>query len=105
MREYNYSDIVKVDKTGILFSDTMFVSFEECRCEWAKENNLPIADTVCVAMRFPEGDEKHFIFYTREKVKLLFKFQGFFKQKKSIDKFCEMQIALNRYGYTSYDAS
>ena len=37
MREYNYSDVVKIDKAGILFSDTEFMKFEDCRYEWAKE--------------------------------------------------------------------
>ena len=40
MKEYNYSDIVKVDKRGILFSDAEFMEFEDCRREWAKENNI-----------------------------------------------------------------
>lgn len=29
MKEYNYSDIVKVDKMGILFSDAYFLKFED----------------------------------------------------------------------------
>lgn len=36
MKEYNYSDIVKVDKMGILFSDAKFMEFEDYRREWAK---------------------------------------------------------------------
>ena len=40
MKEYNYSDIVKVDKMGILFSDTELIEFEDCRREWAKENKF-----------------------------------------------------------------
>ena len=42
MKEYNYSDIVKVDKRGILFSDAEFMEFEDCRREWAKENNISV---------------------------------------------------------------
>ena len=105
MREYNYSDVVKVDKAGILFSDTNFIKFEDCRYEWAKENNISVADTVCVALRFPEGDERHFIFYATERIKLNIRFKGIFRRKKSRDKFSELQVMLNRYGYTSYDAS
>ena len=105
MKEYNYSDIVKIDKIGILFSDEGFVEFEECKCEWAKENGINVADTVCVALRFSEGDDRHFIFYCKKKVKLYFSFKGILKKKKSRDKFSEMQVLLNRYGYTSYDVS
>ena len=43
MKEYNYSDIVKVDKRGILFSDAEFMEFEDCRREWAKENNISVS--------------------------------------------------------------
>lgn len=105
MKEYNYSDIVKVDKVGILFSDAKFMKFEDCRYEWAKENNISVADTVCVALRFPEGDERHFIFYANERIKLNFRFNGIFRHRKSRDKFSEMQVTLNCYGYTSYDGS
>lgn len=105
MKKYNYSDIVEIDRSGILFSDDGFVKFEECKCEWAKEKNINVADTVCVALRFSEGDDRHFIFYSKEKVKLYFRFKGILKKKKSRDKFSEMQVLLNRYGYTSYDMS
>lgn len=105
MKEYNYSDIVRVDKVGILFSDAKFMKFEECRCEWANENNISVEDTVCIAFRFAEGDKRHFIFYSKERIKLNFRFNGIFRNKKSRDKFSEMQVMLNRYGYTSYDGS
>lgn len=105
MKEYNYSDVVKIDKTGILFSDTKYMKFEKCRYEWAKENNISVADTVCVALRFSEKDEGYFIFYDTERIKLSFKFKGIFRCRRSREKFGEMQMTLNRYGYTSYDAS
>lgn len=105
MKEYNYLDIVRIDKNGILFSDKEFVEFEECKCEWAKENSIAVADTVCVGLRFSEGDDRHFIFYSKEKVKLYFSFKGILKKKKSRRKFSEMQMLLNSYGYTSYDMS
>jgi len=105
VKEYNYSDIVRVDKVGILFSDSKFMEFEECRREWANENSISVTDTVCVALRFSEGNERHFIFYSKERIKLNFKFNGIFRNKKSRDKFSEMQVSLNRHGYTSYDGS
>jgi len=103
MKEYNYSEIAKVDDRGILFLDSTFIEFEECRSEWAKENNIPVSETVCVALRFQEVEERYFMFFSKERVKLNFKFNGFFKRKKSREKFSELQVALNRYGYTSYD--
>lgn len=105
MKEYNYSDVVKIDKTGILFSDTKYMKFEKCRYEWAKENNISVADTVCAGLRFSEKNEGYFIFYDTERIKLSFKFKGIFRCRRSREKFGEMQMTLNRYGYTSYDAS
>ena len=105
MKEYNYWDIVQVDKMGILFSDGEFIEFEECKCEWARDNNIPVRETVCVASRFTEGDDRYYVFYSKEKIKLHFSFKGLFKKKKSRDKFTEFQVLLNRYGYTSFDCS
>ena len=70
MKEYNYMDIVQVNKSGILFSDGVFIKFEECKYEWARENNIPVAETFCVALRFLEGGDRYFVFYSKEKVKL-----------------------------------
>lgn len=105
MKEYNYLDIIKIDETGILFSDNVFVSFEECRYGWAEENNISKADTVCVASRFLDDKDRYFIFYSEERVKLLFRIKGIFKSKKSLHRFQEVQILLNRFGYSSYDMS
>lgn len=103
MKEYNYLDIIKFDNEGILFSDNMFINFEECKSEWARENNIPVEKTVCVATRYSIGVGRYFVFYSREKVKLFFKFKGIMKRKKSVDKFEKVQELLNFYGYSSYD--
>lgn len=103
IREYNCFDIVNIDKNGILFMDETFVDFEECRYEWAKEHNISISETVCVASRVYEGELCYFVFYSNEKIKLLFNVSGFFRRRKGEKKFQELQVLLNRYGYTSYD--
>ncbi len=107
MKEYNYLDIVKFDKTGILFSDGRHIDFEECRKQWAKEHAISEDETVCVGFRCSvvERDNIYFMFYSEDKVKLYFNFKGIFKRKKKFDKFFELQILLNRYGYSSYDMS
>ncbi len=103
MREYNYSSIACIDTNGILFKDKVFIDFEECRYEWAHEHDISTSETVCVASRFCEDDICYFIFYSKQKVKLVFDISGFFHRKKGKKKFQEIQVLLNRYGYTSYD--
>lgn len=105
MKEYNYSDIVSFDEIGILFLDGVFVEFEECRNEWAYENNISANHTMCVASRFFERNEMWFIFYSKEKIKLKFIFKGILKNIKSRKKFKEVQMLLHKYGYTTYDMS
>ena len=105
IKEYNYTNIVRLDKSGILFSDDEFVDFEECKCEWMKEKCITTSDTVCVALRFIEGNDRYFIFYSKERVKLYFRFKGILKNKRSRDKFNEMQVLLNSFWDTSYDMS
>ena len=74
MREYSYCDIVKIQKKGITFFDNYEINFEECRQELAKRNKCLCTDTSCVAMRFIEKEERYFIFYSKERVQLNFKF-------------------------------
>lgn len=107
MKEYNYTDMIKLDKTGILFSDGQRIDFDECKRQWALEHEISEEETVCVASRYPvaERADIYFLFYSKDKVRLYFRFKGIFKRKKSVDKFHELQILLNRYGYSSYDMS
>ncbi len=107
MKEYNYSDIVQLDKIGISFSDGYKIVFEECKRQWAEEHEISQEETLCVASRFlaTEQEETYFLFYTKEKLKLCFKFKGFFRNKKSFNKFIELQMLLNSYGYSSFDMS
>lgn len=103
MNEYNYLDIQNIDEKGILFLDNRFIEFEECRHGWSEMNNISINDSVCIASRFCEVDKCYFIFYTKEPVKVIFKMNGFIRRKKNKKKFQELQVMINRCGYTSYD--
>lgn len=103
VKEYNYSDIIEINKEGIVLKDENYISFEDCRCEWAKENKINVTDTHCVAVRFSEGNDKKIIFYSKNKITIHFKFKGIFKIEKSRKKFAEMQMLLKKYGYNTYD--
>ena len=104
MKEYNYTDIVRFDKNGIVLADGETIQFEKCKIEWAKEKKIDSKETSCIAVRFSDRNSGHFIFYTNERIKLNFKFGGIFKSY-SRKKFNDMQSILIKYGYTSYDES
>ena len=103
MKTYNFSDIVKIDKKGIIFSDETFINFGECVNEWAIENNIRKDETVCVALRHWEKESMYFIFYTKERIKIFFDSGGLFKQRKNREHFQQLQDLLNRFGFSSYD--
>lgn len=103
MKEYNYTDIVKLYNRGIEFYDGNYIKFEVCKYEWAKEKGISVDDTVCVAIRTQENNQRYFIFYSSEKIRINFNFDGLFKNRKSKEKYCEMQMMLEKFGYSSYD--
>lgn len=103
MRDYNITDVVEITQKGILFHDNYFIDFNKCRAEWAKKNNILESETVCVAERYNSSNEKYFILYHTENIKISFICKGLFKKKKAEHKFIEFQVKLNRVGYTSFD--
>ena len=80
------------------------INFEECAKNYAKENSLE--NSRCVATR--DITKLTFTFYTQPKIGLVFK-KHFFKDlvsgKSAVSKFLELQKAINKYGFTSYDLS
>lgn len=105
MKEYNYKSIKRFNKFGIEFKDGNIINFDECRMNWANSRKINYADSVCVADRFFSTSISYFIFYTSEKIKIVFMKSIFPWNTKYRKKFLEIQIGLNRYGYSSYDCS
>ena len=101
MVEYSYSKIKIINDEGITFKDGTKIIFEECRRNWAKVKELDINDTHCVAERKMSASKPYFIFYSNKKVKIVFD-NVFFLLKKN---FMNLQIKLNRLGYSSFDLS
>lgn len=99
--------IVDIDKLGVtLKTDTsnVYISFDECIQNYAKENS--IKKNKCVAVR--DVTTLTFIFYTEPKTTVIFKkkfWRDIFIRQNAVNKFLELQTALNNYGYTSYDLS
>ena len=97
--EINRSGItVKNGKTDIK------ICFDECAKNFDKENSLE--NSRCVATR--DITKLTFTFYTQPKIRVVFK-KHFFKDlvsgKSAVSKFLELQKAINKCGYTSYDLS
>lgn len=105
MKTYNYLDIKEISCSGITFFDNHMVKFEDCKREWAAERMIALEQCVCVGERDISCIEPYFLFYTKERVKILFKFNGLFKRKKCESKFKELQLLLIKFGFTSYDLS
>ncbi len=103
MREYCYKDIQEITNKGILFKDGFRLSFEECHNEWAIENNLKKSESHCVAKRSISEKPPFFLFYSKDRVKVVFDKKCFWRKRKNEAEFQNLQIMLNRVGVTSYD--
>ena len=105
MKEYSYKRIKTIDKFMIVFKDGFIINFKECRMNWANSQNMNHKDSVCVADRFSSSNPPYFLFYTNERVKIIFEKSIFPWNTKYRKRFLDIQIGLNRYGYSSYDCS
>ena len=103
MKEYSYSNIREITRYGILFTDGYEISFEECKDEWCAEHGIGREDSYCVATRDSLEKIPYFVFYCKDKVKVLFDKKGIFHKKRNRDDFLKLQYILNRFGFSSYD--
>lgn len=105
MKVYSYRDIKNITEEGILFKDGFILFFEVCKNEWLIDNNLKEGESHCVAERNLLAYPPYFLFYSKDKVKILFDNKGIFGKKKNRKKFENLQVILNRLGFSSYDMS
>lgn len=103
MKEYSYKEVKNVTKTGIIFKDGYELLFEECRNEWSIKNKININESYCVAERDSLEKVPYFLFYSKERVKVLFDKKGILSKKKNKDEFQNLQNILNRFGVFTYD--
>lgn len=103
MREYSYRDIQKITKAGILFQDGFEIVFEECVYGWCVEHGIKRDPSCCVAERDCLAKTPYFLFYSKDKVKVLFDRRGLLSKKKNGNDFHNLQLLLNRFGFSSYD--
>lgn len=103
MIEYSYKDIQKITKAGILFIDGFEFLFEECKNEWSVQNNIKGGQSCCVAERYSFTKIPYFLFFSKKRVKVLFDKKGIFGKKRNKNDFQNLQVVLNRFGFSSYD--
>lgn len=100
-------ELLDVSSSGLTIkcnNSDMFISFEECAKNYANEKFLE--NSSCIATR--DITKLTFTFYTQPKIRVVFKnyfFKDLFSGKSAVSKFLELQKAINKYGYTSYDLS
>ena len=103
MREYRYQEIQEITKSGIVFQDGFAFLFKECRKEWCAKYRIKSDQSCCVAKRNIEAKPPYFLFYTKEKVKVLFDTKGILGRKRNEKDFLDLQFILTKFGYSSYD--
>ena len=100
-------EIVNINSFGITAKSgkkDAKICFDECAKNYANENSLE--KSRCVATR--DITKLTFTFYTYPKTKVVFKkhfLKNLFSGRSAVSKFLELQKAINKYGYTSYDLS
>lgn len=101
---FEISDINSSGLTAKSGKTDIKIRFEECAKNYADENALE--NSKCVATR--DITKLTFTFYTCPRTIVIFK-KHFFKDllsgKSAVRKFLDLQKAINKYGYTSYDLS
>lgn len=105
MKEYNYKQIQHFDKNGIVFEDGTRIMYDECRKNWAETKGVKFEDTSCVAERNITAYVPYFLFYTNERIKVIFKKSILPWNTQYKKKFMNVQIKLNHLGYSTYDCS
>lgn len=105
MKEYSYSDIREITQYGILFTDGYELSFKECNDKWCADHGINGGESYCVAIRDSLEKTPYFLFWCKDKVKVLFDLKGIFNKKKNKSNFAKLQKILNGFGFSSYDLS
>lgn len=103
MIEYSYKNILEISKVRILFRDGFELLFEECRNGWCAKQKIRKEQSCCVAERNCLANIPYFLFYSHNKVKVLFNKKGILSKKINKKDFYSLQLHLNRLGFSSYD--
>lgn len=89
------SEIVEINKLGILFSNGEKILFEEC---------IMTSDTFCVAKRDITANPPYFEFNNKG-IRIIFTYKGIRSKIKNKKTFYKLQGVIQKYGYRTYDLS
>ncbi len=103
MKVYSYKNIKCITGLGITFMDGYNIVFEECRKEWSKAKKIDITESHCVAERDLLAKEPYFLFYSKDRVKIIFNNKGIFSKKRNRYQFHKLHMILNGFGKRSFD--
>lgn len=103
MKVYSYKNIKCITGLGITFMDGYNIVFEECRKEWPKAKKIDITESHCVAERDLLAKEPYFLFYSKDRVKIIFNNKGIFSKKRNRYQFHKLHMILNGFGKRSFD--
>lgn len=101
--EKSFSDILTVDENGISFKDGEKVSFNECAANF--KNAYSLNQSKCVAERDITANPPYFAFYTNNKLRLVFDCCGLFSKSRNKKRFTDLQLKIQKTGFTTYDLS
>lgn len=99
MKYYSFSDIVSMDREGIVLSCGSKIIFGECA--GGRYNS-----SLCIAERDIIASPPYFEFFIPgEPVRIVFDKRGLFAGRENRRRFGEFQMKIKAFGYTTYDLS
>lgn len=107
MNNISHYNAIRVSKNGIIIewhNANIYIDFDDCAQKYAAEKGLQ--SSRCVAER--DITTLSFTFYTCPKTKVIFKkhpLMNIIDGKSAVSKFTDLQKAIIKAGYTSYDLS
>ena len=104
MQIYSYSDIKEIAQDGIYMKNGICIYFDECISNSRKYLNNETS--TCVAERDITANPPYFAFYTEIGEIIQFNaHKGLFAKKKNYYEFRQLQLLLQKMGFTTYDLS
>ena len=95
--EKSFSEIKKIDKNGITFTNGESIVFKACIKQDCNSKT-------CIAERDLFAQPPYFLFFTADRpTKILFNKKGIFSKSVNRKHFRELQSMIIEFGYSSYD--
>ena len=104
MKVYLDKDIEGIYEDKIVFNDGYIINFDECRRNWAENNNCTYEKSYCIASRNILDKYPSFTFYSKDKIRIDFKYFKIYKVLAT-KKFNQFNLKLYSLGYSTYDMS